>query len=150
MEFIAGTAVIIILLYILGFGFNLIASGIGVCLVAVTVLCLLFFVVFFVRLLLSKKVTGTFIRIDRLEKGHFDTAFYDVDGTEKACMFPCEMAMRDKFYKKDKPVKLLLDVRGKRVYDKNATLTILFGTLLFGSASVFFMWGISELFRQFN
>jgi len=150
MEFLAGAAVIIILLYILGFGFNLIASGIGVCLVAATVLCELFFIVFFVRLLLSKKVTGSFLRIDRLEKGRFDTAFYDVNGEEKACMFPCEMTMRDKFYKKDKPVTLLLDIRRKRVYDGNATLTIIFGTLLFGSASWFFIWGISELFHQLH
>lgn len=146
MEFLAGAAVIIVLLYILGFGFNLIASGIGVCLIAATVLCEVFFVFCLIRLFLSKKVRGTFIRIGRKEKGHFDTAFYNVDGRELPNIFPSEMAMKDKFYKKNKEVTLRLGVGKKCVYDLNAVLTIVCGTLLFGMACLFIVIIYEEFF----
>lgn len=147
MEFLAGAAVIIVLLYILGFGLNLIASGIGVCLLFVTAACELFFLFSLVRLLLSKKVRGTFTRIDKKEKWRFDTAFYDVGGREISNIFPCEMTMRDRFYKKDKEISLRLGIGGKCVYDLNAALCIIFGNVLFGAACLFFVFIIDEIFR---
>lgn len=150
MEFLCAAAVLIVLLYILGFGLNLIASGIGVCLAVVTLLCEVFFLLSLVRLLLSKKVTGTFTHIGKKEKWRFDTAFYDINGSELPNIFPCEMTMRDKFYKKDKTVKLRLGIGGKCVYDLNAVLTIIFGNVLFGLASVFFTWGVYEILVHFH
>ncbi len=146
MEFLAGAAVLIVLLYILGFGLNLIASGIVVCLVAATVLCEAFFLFSLVRLLLSKKVTARFVRIAKREKWRFDTAFYEVGEQEIPNIFPCEMTMRDKFYKKDKEIKLRLGIGRKCVYDMNAVLTIVFGNILFGLSSWFFIWGAFVLF----
>ena len=145
MEFLAGAAVIIVLLYILGFGFNLIASGIGVCLIAATVLCEIFFIFCLVRLLLSKKVRGTFVRIGRKEKGHFDTAFYMIDGRELPNIFPSEMAMKDKFYKENKEVTLRLGIGKKCVYDLNAVLTIVCGTVLFGAGCLFILFIYNNL-----
>ena len=138
----------IVLLYILGFGLNLIASGIAVCLVAATVMCEAFFIFSLIRLLLSKKVSGTFTRIGKKEKWRFDTAFYDVSGSEIPNIFPCEMTMRDKFYKKDKEITLRLGIGRKCVYDINAILTIIFGNVLFGLSSWFFIWGIFELYEH--
>lgn len=140
----------IVLLYILGFGLNLIASGIAVCLVVVTVLCEMFFLFSLIRLLLSKKVSGVFTRIGRKEKWRFETAFYDISGKEIPNIFPCEMTMRDKFYKKDKEIKLRLGIGGKCVYDMNAMLTIIFGNILFGLSSWFFIWGAQELFLHIH
>ncbi|MCR4779810.1 MAG: hypothetical protein K5876_01800 [Ruminiclostridium sp.] len=145
MDFLAGAAVIIVLLYILGFGLNLIASGIGVCLMAVTLLCELFFIFCLVRLFMSKKVRGVYKRIGRKERGRFDTAFYEVDGRELPNIFPCEMAMRDKFYKKDKEITLRLGAGGKCVYDLNAVLSIVIGAFLFGLGCLF--WTV--IFEKF-
>ena len=147
MEFLAGAAVVIVLLYILGFGLNLIAAGIVVCLAAATVLCEVFFLFSLVRLLLSKKVRGMYTRIGKKKKWRFDTAFYDVGGEEIANIFPCEMAMRDKFYKKDREITLRLGIGGKCVYDMNAVLTIVFGNLLFGLSSWFFIWGAFTMYE---
>ena len=141
---------IIVLLYILGFGFNLIASGIGICLLFVTAACELFFIFSLIRLFLSKKVKGTLTRIGPKEKWHFDTAFYDVGGREIANIFPCEMTMRDKFYKKDKEVNLRLGISGKCVYDLNAALTIIVGNILFGGGCLFFIIVFGDMFGHFR
>ncbi len=140
----------IVLLYILGFGLNLIASGIVVCLAAGTVLCEVFFLFSLIRLLLSKKVSGIFTRIGRKDKWRFDTAFYDVGGQEIANIFPCEMTMRDRFYRKGKEIRLRLGIGGKCVYDMNAVLTIVFGNVLFGLSSWFFIWGAVTMFEYIH
>lgn len=137
---------LIVLFYILGFGLNAIASGVVVGLMVTTVMCEVFFAFSLIRLLLSKKVSGVFTRIGKKEKWRFDTAFYEVDGAEIPNIFPCEMTMRDKFYKKDKEIKLRKGIGGKCVYDMNATLTIIFGNVLFGVSSWLFIWGAMLLF----
>lgn len=130
MEYLLGFIIIVILLLILGIGFDVIISGVLILLLIITAASELFFVYFGIRILFSRRFSGSFVRIDKPEKSRFDVAFYGTESGELPNVFPAEFVMRDKIYKPDKTVSLRLDAGKKYVYDRNARLTIGFGLLL--------------------
>ncbi len=148
MDFLLGAVVIIILLFILGIGFDVISFGIAIVLMLMTAATELFFLYYFIRLLLSKRREGEFVRIDRPEGGKFDRAYYLISEGELPNVFPCEFVMRDKLYKKGKRVKLRIDAGKKRVFDRNAFTTIVLGTLL-GLLGFMFVLGVFLYIRVF-
>lgn len=148
MEFILGLAIIIIILLILGFGPDVIIFGIIGLIGVLTVLTELFFLYCDVRLLFSKRRSATFTHIAKREKTNYETAFYMTDDGELPNIFPCEMIMRKRLYDPERTVKVRVDAGKKFVYDRNALLTIIFGTLLGGLLCFSFVAGLMLLFAN--
>ncbi len=101
-----------------------------------------------VRLLFTKKISSTFSRIDYPPKGKFKTAFYKIDGIEYPCIFPSEMAMTSKMYKKGKSYTVMFSKSMKKVYDIYTVITCILGLLFSWGAvfiSIFFFTAIFEL-----
>lgn len=130
MEIIVGLVVVIILLLCLGVQFGTIMFWFLLFISGLMALTELFFIYSVTRMLLAKKRSAVFSRIDRREGAKFDTAFYSIDGEEYPNIFPCEVVMRDKFYKTDKEVTVRFDEKKKRVFDRNAVLTCSAGVVL--------------------
>jgi len=148
MEALLGAVVIAILLFILGFSFQVITFGVAAVILVMTGLTSLAFLYFFVRLMMSKRCEGEFTRIERRDKEKFDRAYYMTDDGELPNAFPCEFVMRDKLYRKGRKVRLRVDRSKKRVYDRNAFMTIITGTVLalIGTAFILAIGKILNLF----
>ena len=133
MEILAAAAVIVVILLILGFSVGAIITGFLYVLSGLLLLSELFFAVCFVRLIAAKRVDAEFTRIDKRAGARYESAFYKTAEGEFSNIFPCEVVMRDKFYKKDKKIKVRLDRftgAGRRVMDINASVTICLGLVL--------------------
>lgn len=138
MEFLVGAVIIIILLLCLGADWGMIAMGIIGLIGLAVVLLAVFFLMCAAALLGAERVTAVFTEL-RGENRRFDAAYYLIDGREYPNLFPGEFVMRDKFYRKDKPVKVRLLRRAGVVFDKNAAWTIMVGLAVSLPAGVFFV-----------
>lgn len=138
MELLVGAVVIIILLLCLGVDWGMIAMGIMGLIGLGMVILALFFLVCAAALLCAESVTAVFTDL-RKDNRRFDVAYYMIGGREYPNLFPGEFVMRDKFYHKDKPVKLRLLRKAGVVFDKNAVGTILIGLAVSLPISVFFI-----------
>lgn len=129
MEIILGLAVIALLLLCLGAELGLIAMifagilGVGV------LLMLGFFVFSAVRIMTCRKKEAVFCKTEKFPGTKFDRAVYSVDGQECACVFPCEVVMRNRLYRSDRAVNVYYSEKKKYVYDKNAAVTVFAGLL---------------------
>lgn len=136
MEILISVAVLVVILLILGVSANsmiiiagfaiFIILGIGI------VTMLLMFIYFFSRMICSKKVTGTFVRIGKGDKWKFNTAYYLIDNEEFPCVFPSEPKI---VYKSGQTVRLKLNRDLAKVFDKWAITTCTLGLLFFMFAS---------------
>ena len=90
----------------------------------------------------AESVTAVFTDL-RKDNRRFDVAYYMIGGREYPNLFPGEFVMRDKFYHKDKPVKVRLLRKAGVVFDKNAAGTILIGLAVSLPVSVFFIMCVS-------
>lgn len=135
MEFLIVTAMVIILLVLLGFGFGQIASifmaVLGICIV----LTGLFFLFCLVLLIFSKREKGFFVEFDESRK--FSCPVYEVNGTRLRNLFPGEMVLKNKLYVPEKKIHIRRCRFIKSVIDKNAMLTIIFGSAVFIPGAVF-------------
>lgn len=135
MDILIGLALIMVLLFLLGFGWGdlaLLALGImGIFIVLIG--C--FFAVCPIMLALSKRKTAVFVRFD--EEGRFPCAVYGIDGEEVPNMFPCEMIMRGKLYVPGKEIKVLYCRANKHAIDSNALITMIAGAVIFIPFAVF-------------
>lgn len=138
MELLVGAFVIIILLLCLGVDWGMIAMGIMGLIGLGMVILAVFFIVCAAALLSSESVTAVFTELRRGNR-RFDVAYYMIGGREYPNLFPGEFIMRDKFYHKDKPVKVRLLRKAGVVFDKNAAGTILVGLAVSLPVSVFFV-----------
>ena len=138
MEFLIGAAVIIILLLCLGVDWGMIAMGIIGLIGLGIVLLAIFFLVCAAALMCAERVTAVFSEL-RGDNRRFDVAYYLIDGREYPNLFPGEFVMRDKFYRKDKPVRVKLLRKAGVVFDKNAMGTIYVGLAVSLPVSVFFV-----------
>lgn len=138
MELLVGAVVIIILLLCLGVDWGMIAMGIMGIIGLGMVILAVFFIVCAAALLSSESVTAVFTELRRGNR-RFDVAYYMIGGREYPNLFPGEFIMRDKFYHKDKPVKVRLLRKAGVVFDKNAAGTILVGLAVSLPVSVFFV-----------
>lgn len=138
MEILAGAAVIIILLLCLGMDWGMIAMGIMGLIGLGMVLLAIFFLACAAALLGAERVTAVFSEL-RGENRRFDVAYYIIDGKEYPNLFPGEFVMRDKFYRKDKPVRVKLLRKAGVVFDRNALGTVYIGLAVSLPVSVFFV-----------
>lgn len=144
MEFVIGFALIAILMLFVGFGLSDIALlVIGIICVGV-IMTAGFFVVSIVLLAVSRRVTARFSRFD--EDSRFPVAVYKVGDEELPNMFPREMVMRDKIYIPDKDVRVMYCKPRRAVFDKNAVITIVSGSLIFIPMAVFVVFVALKFF----
>ena len=100
----------------------------------------LFFILYLLKLLFSKKKKGTFLRIERNGIFRWRSAIYLVDGEEIPCIFPDDGVMDDKIYKTDKTYTLFYNKLSGKVFDRVSITTCVIGiifTLAIDAALVF-------------
>lgn len=135
MEYLIGGALVIIIMFCIGFGWDDIAM-LGFTVVGVFIVFIGgFFAVCLVILAMSKRTTAVFSEFS--EERRFPCAVYRINGTEITNMFPCEMVMRGKLYVPDKEIKVLYCRRIRSAIDNNALLTIILGSVIFIPSAVF-------------
>lgn len=97
-----------------------------------------FFALCLMLLAMSRRCEAVFVEIDDdPENSHFPRAVYEMDGRRVRNMFPCEMIARKKLYVPEKKIRIFYCKPRNEVIDKNAFLTIIFGSLVFIPAAVF-------------
>ena len=104
----------------------------------------LFFILYILKLLFSKRKKGTFLRIERNGVFKWHAAIYLVDGEEVPCIFPDDGVMDDKIYKADKTYTLFYNKRSGKVFDRISITTCIIGiifTLAIDAALIFmYFW----------
>lgn len=139
MELLLCLVVVLVLCIVLGVSAELIAAG---AIVLASLFCIVFIMLFLysgVRLVVSRKCTAEFVRIDKSPKGGFNTAYYRIDGAEYPNAFPCEVVFRKRLYRTGKSCEVYLDRKKGKTYDKNAVLTCVIGC----GVSLFLGFGIA-------
>ncbi|MGN0579066.1 MAG: hypothetical protein ACI4J4_10645 [Ruminiclostridium sp.] len=129
MEIILGIVVIVLLLLCLGAELGLIAMIFVGVLCGAVLMMLGFFLFSAVRIMTCRKKEAVFCKTEKFPGTKFDRAVYSVDGQECACVFPCEVVMRNRLYRSDKAVNVYYSEKKKYVYDKNAAITVFAGLL---------------------
>ncbi|WP_298531549.1 hypothetical protein [uncultured Ruminococcus sp.] len=142
MEAVAVIAVISVVLLIVGFKpitLAMLAAG----LIALGIAAMaLFFVYFGIRMLLARSQQAEFSRIAKSPYNRFNVAYYKIGGKEYPNVFPQEGVLVKKLYKSSSTYKVLLDKRGKYVFDRFSITTCIAGLifcLLILPAAVFLM-----------
>ncbi len=129
MEYLIVIALLAVILLCVGFSISDILVMLAVLLCAAVVFTGAFFVFSLAVLLSSVKVSASFVKMN--DEGRYPCAVYKVGNTEFKNLFPCEMVMRDKLYVPDREVKVRKCRILKAVLDKNAVITIIFGSMVF-------------------
>ncbi|MBQ7991170.1 MAG: hypothetical protein IJ080_01700 [Oscillospiraceae bacterium] len=122
MQYILSLLIIFLIMWILGVDIHIILGIILGIVALVALVTILFFIVFRIKLIGARRITARFSRFGKNKWGRYDVAFYTSDDTEYENVFPCEFAFRDKLYREDQDVHILLTKKGM-VYDMNAELT---------------------------
>lgn len=146
MDIVIGGAMLVVLMLCLGFGWGDIAL-LGAGIVGIFIVLIGgFFAVCLVMLALSRRRSAVFVRLD--ENRRFPCAVYRIDGADVVNMFPCEMVMRDKLYVPEKEIKVLYCRLNRSAIDRNALLTIIFGSTVFIPSAVFAAVKIIEVITE--
>lgn len=138
MEFVICAVLIAVLLFILGFELlDILYLAVGIALLFVVFIGG-FFAFCLVLLAMSRRCKAVFVEIDDdPENSRFPCAVYEIDGKRVRNMFPCEMIARKKLYVPEKKIRIFYCKPRNEAIDKNAYLTIVFGSLIFIPAAVF-------------
>lgn len=130
MEGIVVIAVVVALALILGVSPYIIVST-ALCFAGLfLVFMVVFFIIFFFKMLGSKRMEAEFTKIDkRSPTARFNLAFYKIDGKEYPNIFPEEGIMEKMLYKTDKKYYVRLNKKGY-VFDRFATTTCIIGFML--------------------
>lgn len=129
MEALAVIAVFAVIALIIGFSKSTIIFA-ALALIGLTfVFITLFFIYFMIRLLLSRPKKGEFSRISKSPFNRFNSAYYTIDGKEYPNVFPSEGIKENRLYKEGKMYRLMLDRRGKYVFDRFSMTTCIVGFL---------------------
>lgn len=137
---------LVVLMLCLGFGWGDIAL-LGAGIVGIFIVLIGgFFAVCLVMLALSRRRSAVFVRLD--ENRRFPCAVYRINGADVVNMFPCEMVMRDKLYVPEKEIKVLYCRLNRSAIDRNALLTIIFGSTVFIPSAVFAAVKIIEVITE--
>lgn len=146
MDIVIGGAMLVVLMLCLGFGWGDIAL-LGAGIVGIFIVLIGgFFAVCLVMLALSRRRSAVFVRLD--ENRRFPCAVYRINGADVVNMFPCEMVMRDKLYVPEKEIKVLYCRLNRSAIDRNALLTIIFGSTVFIPSAVFAAVKIIEVITE--
>lgn len=144
MEILIGAVIVILIAVILGVEVQVILSGILIAVEVLMAVMLAFFIVYLCKLLKCKKCTGRFVKFDKPPKYKYSVAYYEVDGELYPGVFPHEKIMQGRIYTPDKQVKLMVDKKNRRAFDKNILITVFAGLIL---VPVFMVWVFSCMGR---
>jgi len=129
MEAIAVIAVVAVIALIIGFKPMTLVFAAAALLGLLFVLTALFFIYFLIQLILSHRKKAVFSRIGKSPYNRFNTAFYLIDGKEYPNVFPSEGFKEDKLYKSGKEYTVMLDRRGKYIFDRFSVTTCIAGSV---------------------
>lgn len=135
MEFILGSAVVIVLCIILQVSTDVIIlveaviCGLGIALFVVADL------LYGLVIVTSKRKDAVLLRFEKKEGSKRKTAIYLIEGKEYKCAFP---ANPERMYKKDRLCRVLLNRRLSWVFDKYSLITYAIW-LIFTVISVFYL-----------
>lgn len=129
MEYIIVLALLSIIFFCLGFSLGDVLMMLAVILCIGIVFVGAFFLFSLVVLIASRKVTASFVKMD--DEGRYPCAVYKIGDSELKNLFPSEMIMKDKLYVPDKEIKIRRCSFFKAALDKNAVMTIVFGSAVF-------------------
>ncbi len=132
MEFILGIVIIVVICIILGVRADFMIIGALGILGLIVLATALFFIVFMVILIFSKKKEAVFGGVEKKDERKFKTAVYIIEGREYPCFFPAEPEF---VYKKEKTYRVMLNRRLGRVFDVFAITTCICG-FIFSIAAV--------------
>lgn len=141
MEFILGTAVVIVLCIILQVSTDVIIlieaiiCGLGMAVSAVTIF------LYGLVIVMSKRKDAVLLRFEKKEGAKRKTAIYLIEGKEYKCAFP---ANPECMYKKDRLCKVLLNRRLSWVFDKYSLITYAIWLIF----SVIFIFYIIKRFSE--
>lgn len=123
MEFLMILVVVIVMLVLLGVSLLSIVAGIWWLLTLLGILCVVFFLLSMVLVLVAKKREATFLRI---EKGKLAGAFavYEIEGTEYRNLFPTDVFLREVLYRRKQVFVRMLQLGRKRLVFDRVTLVI--------------------------
>lgn len=127
MEFLAVTAVIVVICVMIGVNTGLIAAAAAAIIGLLVAAMALFFIWFFFSLIRTKTAKGFFLRIEKNNKNGFHTAIYSIDGKEYPCVFPAETFFVSFLYKKDRLYRLFFSEKKCAVFDRFALITCITG-----------------------
>lgn len=144
MEVLIVIALMALLMFCMGISINNVLMLIVFILGAGIVFSGCFFIFSLVLLLSSKRINAEYSHLD--EDQHFPVAVYKTDQGEFRNIFPCEMILREKLYVPGKKIHIFKCSLRKTVIDKNAVLTIVFGSIVFIPAAVFSVLKLIEIF----
>lgn len=129
MEFFILIVIIVIICLILNVSMNIIVGGIVILLSVISALFTLAFLGCTICLLRSQKKEAHFVRMGTPSKGKLQVAYYSVDDMEYPCVFPKEIMLEEKLYKKDVAYTVRLNKRWNRVFDRFAVTTCFIGLI---------------------
>lgn len=127
LEFLAATAVIVVLCVMIGVNTGLMAAAAASIIGLLVAAMALFFIWFFFSLIRTKTAKGFFLRIEKNNKYGFPTAIYSIDGKEYPCVFPAETFFVSVLYKKHKLYRLFFSEKKCAVFDRFALITCITG-----------------------
>lgn len=129
MEYLIVLALLAIIFFCLGFSIGDVAIMLGVVLCVGIVFVGAFFLFSLVVLISSRKVTARFVKMN--DEGRYPCAVYKVGESELKNLFPSEMIMKDKLYVPEKEIVIRRCLLFRAALDKNAVMTIVFGSAVF-------------------
>ncbi len=148
MDILVGAVMIIVLLFCLGASvWDIMTVGV-LCLGAVLAALAVFFLVCAAVLATTRRVRAEFLYIDKGERG-FPKAYYGVGEETYPNVFPCEMVMRDRIYKKGRPVFVRLQAGHRVVFDANAMAVVVLGVLICVPAGAYSVYLAAAFFGAF-
>lgn len=137
MEAIVALVIIIVLCKILGLS-NYFMIMCALCLIALTIIAMLLFFVFFcINLLFSKRRKAKFTRFGKAKNGKFMVAFYSIDDEEYPCVFPRESFSGKRSYSTEREHTVFYSKILKRVFDLWSVASCIVG-IVFSTFAVIF------------
>lgn len=146
MEVLVILAIVIVLLLILGVSPEALMLGSMVLMGLLMLTLFVFFIYCSFRLLRSKRCTGKLSRVEKHPKYGYGTPYYTVEGEEYANVFPCEVVMKKQLYSEGRECRVFLDRRRGRVFDGNATASVIGGAILSGGSFVMLLLLTANMF----
>ena len=132
LEAILTAVIVLLFLLFIGIPLDVVLSWAGIALIALLLLSMAVFSLFFVISLLSlpffKRTKGTFLRFS--DDIRFDRAVYLADGIEYTCLFPAESVARRNIYNEKAHTLFVSRSKTRRIaYDRHSLLIIAVGSL---------------------
>lgn len=131
MDIVIALILIIFILLFLGFSIEFIIMAVCAIFLIILAVSGIALIICTVISLTAEKTTARFSKIDMDSSNSFRCAYYKIGETQYQNIFPAEVLFKDKIYNPEKDVALRLSKKINRVFDKNAFVTCIVGSIAF-------------------